>query len=287
MRKGLYILHIFILSLTLIACQPSELDRLKEVLGDVSISYQTPDNEDGVTQDLDLVTTLGDVTISWSSSHPDIISSSGEVNRPDQNTDVTLTATLTLGQATETLTFTVNVIAVEIVIDPLEQALSNVDLSDSYTMNITFETDEDSYPVTVKIAGSLASIEAFDETIYYEIDNNICYIYELEQALWTKTEVTCSEKGTTELAFLSGFSKDYFVQQQDGESTFYVLKMDYYQSLQSFLNSSMTSNFKLTISNGYIDTIWMTMMRDDITFDVTIALHAMNQTTVTLPEISS
>jgi len=287
MRKGLYILHIFILSLTLIACQPSELDQLKEVLGDVSISYQTPDNEDGVTQDLDLVTTLGDVTISWSSSHPDIISSSGEVNRPDQNTDVTLTATLTLGQATETLTFTVNVIAVEIVIDPLEQALSNVDLSDSYTMNITFETDEDSYPVTVKIAGSLASIEAFDETIYYEIDNNICYIYELEQALWTKTEVTCSEKGTTELAFLSGFSKDYFVQQQDGESTFYVLKMDYYQSLQSFLNSSMTSNFKLTISNGYIDTIWMTMMRDDITFDVTIALHAMNQTTVTLPEISS
>ncbi len=287
MRKGLYILHIFILSLTLIACQPSELDQLKEVLGDVSISYQTPDNEDGVTQDLDLVTTLGGVTISWSSSHPDIISSSGEVNRPDQNTDVTLTATLTLGQATETLTFTVNVIAVEIVIDPLEQALSNVDLSDSYTMNITFETDEDSYPVTVKIAGSLASIEAFDETIYYEIDNNICYIYEFEQALWTKTEVTCSEKGTTELAFLSGFSKDYFVQQQDGESTFYVLKMDYYQSLQSFLNSSMTSNFKLTISNGYIDTIWMTMMRDDITFDVTIELHAMNQTTVTLPEISS
>jgi hypothetical protein len=287
MRKGLYILHIFLLSLTLIACEPSELDQLKEVLGDVSISYQTPDNNDSVTQDLELITTIGDVTISWSSSHPDIISSSGEVNRPNNNTTVTLTATLTLGQATETLTFTLDVIAIEIVIDLLEHALSNMDLLDSYTMNITFETDEDSYPVTVKIAGSLASIEAFDETIYYEIDNNICYVYELEQALWTKTEVTCSEKGTTELAFLSGFSKDYFIQQQDGEITFYVLKMDYYQSLQSFLNSSMTSNFKLTLSNGYIDTIWMTMLRDDITFDVTIELRGLNQTTVVLPEITT
>jgi hypothetical protein len=287
MRKGLYILHIFLLSLTLIACEPSELDQLKEVLGDVSISYQTPDNNDSVTQDLELITTIGDVTISWSSSHPDIISSSGEVTRPNNNTTVTLTATLTLGQATETLTFTLDVIAIEIVIDPLEHALSNMDLLDSYTMNITFETDEDSYPVTVKIAGSLASIEAFDETIYYEIDNNICYVYELEQALWTKTEVTCSEKGTTELAFLSGFSKDYFIQQQDGEITFYVLKMDYYQSLQSFLNSSMTSNFKLTLSNGYIDTIWMTMLRDDITFDVTIELRGLNQTTVVLPEITT
>jgi hypothetical protein len=287
MRKGLYILHIFLLSLTLIACEPSELDQLKEVLGDVSISYQTPDNNDSVTQDLELITTIGDVTISWSSSHPDIISSSGEVTRPNNNTTVTLTATLTLGQATETLTFTLDVIAIEIVIDLLEHALSNMDLLDSYTMNITFETDEDSYPVTVKIAGSLASIEAFDETIYYEIDNNICYVYELEQALWTKTEVTCSEKGTTELAFLSGFSKDYFIQQQDGEITFYVLKMDYYQSLQSFLNSSMTSNFKLTLSNGYIDTIWMTMLRDDITFDVTIELRGLNQTTVVLPEITT
>jgi hypothetical protein len=287
MKKRLYMLVLLLLSITLIACQPTDADELQKILDQVEISYVNPDTVDAVTQDIELMNELGDVVITWSSSHPDIISSSGVVNRPSVDTEVTLTATVTLGEATESLTFVVIVKAIEIVIDPLEVALSHMNSALSYTMTMTFETDDESYVVTVKMSDVAASVEALEETIYYEVDEDVCYIYEYIQAVWTKTETNCSEKGTTELAFLNNFSKDFFVKQQDGETAIYVLKTEYYQSLQSFLGSSSTSNFRMTLSNDYIDTIWLTMVNDDITFDVTIQMSSFNATTVTLPVIPS
>lgn len=287
MQKRLYMLILILLTMTLVACQPSDDDELQKYIDQVVISYENPDTASAVTQNIELITELDEIAITWTSSHPEIITASGDVSRPTVDTEVTLTATLTLGEASKTLTFKVTVKAVEIVIDPLETALSNMNAALSYTMRMTFETDDESYIVLIKMTDDAASVEALDETIYYEVDEDVCYIYEYIQAVWTKTETNCSEKGTSELAFLTNFSKDFFVQQQDGETIVYVLKTEYYQSLESFLGSSSTSSFRMTLSNDYIQTISLTMIKDDITFDVTIEMSAFNATTVTLPVVTS
>ncbi len=287
MKNRLYMLIIVFISITISACQPTDTNSLSDLLDDVSISFQSPDHLNSVTKDIELMTSLYDVSILWSSSHPNVISNSGVVNPQTIDTEVILTATLTLGDETETISFTIIVKGVEEVIDSLELALSNMDSLENYTMSITFETDDESYLVIVKMGDTTASVEAFDETIYYEVLGDVCYIYEIVQFVWTKSEVTCSEKGTSELSFLNDFSSDFFVKQDEGNQTFYVLKTEYYQSLESFLNSSSTSNFKLSLSNDYISTIWMTMIRSEITFDVTIEISAFNQTVVELPNINS
>ena len=59
--------------------------------------------------DIDLPLVLGSVAISWASSDEDVISNTGIVTRQPNDTEVTLTATLTLGNAVGTKEFTVRV----------------------------------------------------------------------------------------------------------------------------------------------------------------------------------
>lgn len=48
-------------------------------------------------------------SISWESSAPDVIAADGTVTRPSEDTEVTLTATLTLGNVSDSKQFTVTV----------------------------------------------------------------------------------------------------------------------------------------------------------------------------------
>lgn len=287
MKKRLYMLLTLLLIIGLFGCQPDDQQTLDARLDDVVITYQGTDNANQVTQDITLLTSLDDISIRWTSSHRSIISTTGVVTRPEVDTTVTLTAKFTLGTATAERQYMLIVKAAEVVVHPLDQALQNVNATSSYTMNITFTSGDESYPVIIKMGETTASVEALGETLYYEVDGEVCYIYEYIQNAWVKNTTTCSEKGTSELAFLTGFSKDYFVEQVENSTTFYVLKMEYYQSLQSFLNSSSTSSFRMTLSGGYIETISMIMTRDNITFNVSITLSLFNQTTITLPVITS
>ena len=287
MKKLLLTIFTLLFSLTLFACDPTEEINLDDYLDDVVVGYRGSDTEDAVTESLDLMTEIEDVTITWESSHPNIINATGVVVRPEVDTEVTLTATLTLGNQEDEVSFTVLVKAAIIPIHPLEEALNNMNGLLSYTMNITFTSDETSYPVIVKMGETTASVEALGDTIYYEVDGETCYIYENINDVWTKSITTCSEKGTSELSFLTNFSKNYFAEQTSNGITTYLLKMEYYTSLQSFLNSSIVSKFVLTIESGYVRTIDMIMTRDSITFDVEIVISAYNQTTVTLPVIPS
>lgn len=287
MKKIILTIFTLLFSLSLFACDPTEEINLDDYLNDIVVGYRGSDTEDAVTESLDLMTEIEDVVITWESSHPQIISSTGVVNRPEVDTEVTLTATLTLGDQEDEVIFTVLVKAAEIPIHPLEEALNNMNGLLSYTMNITFTSDETSYPVIVKMGETTASVEALGDTIYYEVDGETCYIYENSNDVWTKAVTTCSEKGTSELSFLTNFSKNYFAEQNNSGIITYLLKMEYYSSLQSFLNSSIVSNFVLTVESGYVRTIDMIMTRDSITFDVEIVISAYNQTTVTLPVIPS
>lgn len=58
------------------------------------------------TQKISLPVINSDITLSWKSSNPDIISNDGWVTRPQENTEVTLTATITKGDVSDTATFT-------------------------------------------------------------------------------------------------------------------------------------------------------------------------------------
>jgi hypothetical protein len=69
-----------------------------------------------VTGNLDLVTEIGDATVSWTSSNTAIITTAGVVTRPEANTVVTLTATLTIKGETLTHQFRVTVKAVDLTV---------------------------------------------------------------------------------------------------------------------------------------------------------------------------
>jgi hypothetical protein len=171
-------------------------------------------------------------------------------------------------------------------LQPIDQAILNMNQADSYTMSILFKSGSESYVMLVEISQAFMRVDVLDEVVYYEVDGETCYIYEMEQMTWQKNVVNCSEKGTTELQFLSNFSSDYFVEQMIDEVKTYVLKMEHYSSLQLFLGSTITSNFRMTLSNDHINQILFTMTRNSIVFDMTITFSKFNQTTVTLPEVT-
>ena len=58
------------------------------------------------TQKISLPVINSEITLSWESSDPDVISNDGWVTRPQENTEVTLTATITKGDVSDTAVFT-------------------------------------------------------------------------------------------------------------------------------------------------------------------------------------
>lgn len=82
----------------------------------LEIGYASGENADGVTQGVTLAASGSNgSSITWSSSHPAVISNAGAVTRPkygQPDVQVTLTATLAKGTATDSKTFTVTVKAI-------------------------------------------------------------------------------------------------------------------------------------------------------------------------------
>uniref|UniRef100_UPI00110CE8A2 InlB B-repeat-containing protein n=1 Tax=Paenibacillus sinopodophylli TaxID=1837342 RepID=UPI00110CE8A2 len=90
----------------------------------LEIGYAAGNNAAVVTQNVALPTTgLNDVTVSWSSDNPEIVRTNGEIVRPlagAADAIVTLTATLTKGEVTDTRSFTMIVKSMEIEAIPVE-----------------------------------------------------------------------------------------------------------------------------------------------------------------------
>ena len=85
-----------------------------DILGDAFDNLQIEFTVEGdalekVTGNLQLPTVVGDVTITWSSDNPDVISNDGKVTIPKEDTVVKIVATLTFDGKTKEKTFTITV----------------------------------------------------------------------------------------------------------------------------------------------------------------------------------
>ena len=107
MKKLFALMTIFIGLFTLAACGET-VDEDQEAV-DAAVSALILSGLDRVTTNITLPTSgRNETTISWSSSHPNVLSSSGEVERPEFGADnvvVTLTATVSRGDASAERTF--------------------------------------------------------------------------------------------------------------------------------------------------------------------------------------
>lgn len=99
----------------LTACTSTE-DLLKAAKDELVAEYTDTISSETyqVTGNLTLVDKIGDATISWTSSNTAIITTAGVVTRPEADTVVTLTATITIDGETVTHQFRVTVKAVEV-----------------------------------------------------------------------------------------------------------------------------------------------------------------------------
>jgi hypothetical protein len=127
------LLMTLLLTLTLVACGDADQDLVDEALDTVSIVFATGDNVNSVTQNLNLPTTLaGDITITWASDNTAVIANNGTVTRGFDDVTVTLTATLTLGDATATKDFEVTVKGYDV-----DAALEAINITGALTYNAT------------------------------------------------------------------------------------------------------------------------------------------------------
>lgn len=103
------LLLVLFFSISLAACNDllqSNQQIVDAVYDQLDVIYQSPDDhQDSVTTHVTLVTIIDEIDIIWSSSHPSVISPTGNVTRQQSNTTVTLTATITKNDVTRIKTF--------------------------------------------------------------------------------------------------------------------------------------------------------------------------------------
>ena len=101
MIKFVKLLFIVVLLFTIVSCKKTETASIAVVLNNIDLSFTEGDTIDHVTTHVTLPLQSDKNTkaiINWDSSHPEIIDSYGTVNQPRDNTAVTLTVTVTLGE---------------------------------------------------------------------------------------------------------------------------------------------------------------------------------------------
>jgi len=132
--KGIVALVLMLVAvLGLVACETPanpDKDAVEAALDQVALVFAEGDSASNVTRNLTLPTALGEIVISWVSSNAAVVSNAGVVTRPEADTVVSLTATFTLREESETKVFTVTVKAAEAASSP-EEALAALEIFSS------------------------------------------------------------------------------------------------------------------------------------------------------------
>lgn len=267
MKKTLILFAIFVSSITLYACGNTDavdpvitgVEDLSIVAGDVFeplLGVSATDNVDG------------DIT--------DKIIFSGSFNA-----NVVGTYLLTYRVKDSSNNETIRSRTLTVIPTPLFTAIEAYHNADNFTMEVSMIHNGENYPLLIEVDKNKMRVEGIDEILYYEFSEN-CYIYEMNQAVWQKTSIECSQRDASELQFFINLSEEYFTKSLNNENL-YVLKSNYYNSLQTFLGSSITSNFTLEILNQYVKTISFNMLRNQLYFEVSITYKNYDTTSIELP----
>jgi hypothetical protein len=186
LRKSLLSLLVAVLlTFTLIACGDNDADLVEEALDSLAIVFASGDDADNVTRNLNLPTTVGDVTITWSSSNPTVVSNAGVVTRQFTDVTVTLTATAVLNDVTETADFEVKVIRVDVqaALDAIALTGDNISYNattEKYTVvgNVTLPATSNGVAVAWEssIPAVMSNAGAVTRPAYGENDANILLI---------------------------------------------------------------------------------------------------------------
>lgn len=139
--KNLFkVLGALLLMVSLFACEVVDNQlALSEELEKLTVVYASGDSASSVTRNINLPTTLGELTVEWRSDLVSVISNTGVVTRQFSDVEVKLTATVTSDGLTASRVFTLTVIGVDV-----NAALDSVILVGN---NITFNTATNRYTI--------------------------------------------------------------------------------------------------------------------------------------------
>lgn len=130
----------FTFNLTVIGIGEEDID-LDEVLNGISLPSE-------VTENLELVTNVSNVTITWVSNNTNVISDEGIVTRLAEDVTVTLTATASLEGKTANKEFEVLVIGTESNTKDLNAILNTITLEETVTTNLNLPHILDGVAIT-------------------------------------------------------------------------------------------------------------------------------------------
>lgn len=122
MKRVLTVLFVLLAAFTLVACgKESDAELVAAAKEELKVQFTVSgDSVHGVTGKLVLRNKLGDVSITWESSNPEVISVAGNVVQTDKDEEVTLTANLKLNDETDSKKFVVVVKAKEETKEPTD-----------------------------------------------------------------------------------------------------------------------------------------------------------------------
>jgi beta-glucanase (GH16 family) len=144
MIKKIFLLMSFsLLTIALVACELSTTDdKFDKIFDEVMIIYQDNDKSGSVRYDLglpDFSDISPDAILTWSSSHPSVVSSNGQVTRPEKSMWVLLILTVSLGEESQTKQFPIYVLS------------SNDDASGHKTYEVTFSFNNGEPAIVVTV----------------------------------------------------------------------------------------------------------------------------------------
>ena len=151
MKKFIYSLMLAFMLIFAVSCKPDDTDSV-----DVNAVYESIFKDVDVlqvTENLNLPTELEGVTITWQSSHPDVISVTGVVTRGDKTTLVTLTATLSYNGEQVTKTTKVKVPAKEISADMVWAPVATFTVGETYKFGMYQGNTEKTLYLTGEMSG--------------------------------------------------------------------------------------------------------------------------------------
>jgi endonuclease I len=153
---------LLMLSFVLIACEfiiEGPTYQTDDVLEAIEITYAEDEDHSQVTQDIILINQLDAyplATITWESSHPNIITASGLVTRPEEDTTVFLIVNVRVGSVSKQKIFEVTVkgtstddadqMVIDNVIDTIDIIYQGDDYKDSVTTDVVLTTEDSTYP---------------------------------------------------------------------------------------------------------------------------------------------